>query len=262
MEEIKMKVCSKCGRELPKNTDYFFKRKANKDGLEGICKECRSGTPFSDKLRYSTKQGYRICYSCNVEYELNSDNFYKSKLSKDGLRTTCKNCDNKNSKIYRQNNKEKTAKQWQNWYTANKNYKNEYDKRYRKANTETIKKYNTEYQKQYRKTTKGRAIRKMHYHIREAKIRNLEYDFTEEDWFNCKQYFDYKCAYCGKEVDNLTRDHFIALNNGGAYIKENIIPCCFSCNCSKQDKNFYEWYIGKEFYNKDRINKIEKYLDI
>ena len=40
MEEIKTKVCSKCGRELP--ITCFHKNHANKDGYQGDCKECKS----------------------------------------------------------------------------------------------------------------------------------------------------------------------------------------------------------------------------
>lgn len=39
MEEIKTKVCNKCGRELP--IEMFSKGK-NKDGLQRTCKECVS----------------------------------------------------------------------------------------------------------------------------------------------------------------------------------------------------------------------------
>ena len=37
MEEIKTKVCNKCGRELP--ISAFNKRTASKDGLQDRCKE-------------------------------------------------------------------------------------------------------------------------------------------------------------------------------------------------------------------------------
>lgn len=259
-EEVKVKRCSKCGRELPANSDYFFKRKESKDGLMGVCKECK-GKSFTNKLNYQTEEGRRICYKCKEKYELNDDNFYRSSLNKEGFRTTCKNCDNEVNKIYKSNNKELTKKQWKNWYAKNKEYISKYNREYRDKNIKRIKKYNKEYQKQYRKTAKGKTIRKKHYHIREAKIKNLKYDFTEQDWLDCQNYFNFKCAYCGRDNEKLTQDHFIPLNNGGTYTKNNIIPCCFSCNSSKQDKDFYEWYKTKEFYDVDRIIKVEEYIN-
>ena len=38
MEEIKTKVCSKCGRELP--LSEFHKKSDSKAGLQSYCKEC------------------------------------------------------------------------------------------------------------------------------------------------------------------------------------------------------------------------------
>ena len=38
--EKKTKVCSKCGRELPKT--MFSIKRAAKDGLQTVCKECQS----------------------------------------------------------------------------------------------------------------------------------------------------------------------------------------------------------------------------
>lgn len=35
-----MKICSKCGKELPSTTEFFCKHKSGKDGLAARCKEC------------------------------------------------------------------------------------------------------------------------------------------------------------------------------------------------------------------------------
>ena len=40
MEEIKTKVCNKCGRELP--IDTFNKKASSKDGLQGYCRDCQN----------------------------------------------------------------------------------------------------------------------------------------------------------------------------------------------------------------------------
>lgn len=51
MEEIKTKVCSKCGRELP--LSEFYKRKVSNDGLQSYCKECaiKMSSEYAKKLR-------------------------------------------------------------------------------------------------------------------------------------------------------------------------------------------------------------------
>ena len=39
-EDIKTKVCSKCGKELPMTEKYFNRNKRSKDGFSYYCKEC------------------------------------------------------------------------------------------------------------------------------------------------------------------------------------------------------------------------------
>lgn len=41
-EEIKTKVCTKCGEEKPETAEYFHRNKNGRCGLHAICKECRN----------------------------------------------------------------------------------------------------------------------------------------------------------------------------------------------------------------------------
>lgn len=59
----------------------------------------------------------------------------------------------------------------------------------------------------------------------------------------------------------LVREHFIAMNNRGGYIKENILPACESCNSSKNDNLFEDWYPKYKFYNKERESIILEYIN-
>ena len=82
---------------------------------------------------------------------------------------------------------------------------------------------------------------------------------TEREWEDCKVFFG-ECCYCGSKKA-LTKDHVIPLNDGGTLSKGNIVPACQSCNSSKSDNNMESWYLSQQFYKKERLSKINAYLD-
>ena len=51
------------------------------------------------------------------------------------------------------------------------------------------------------------------------------------------------CYYCGIRVDHkeLTMDHLIPLSRGGRSTKDNLVPCCKSCNNKKKTMLPVEW---------------------
>jgi len=73
---------------------------------------------------------------------------------------------------------------------------------------------------------------------REAKKRaraGAVVDFTAEEWEALLTEHEC-CAYCGQPFDLFrkpTRDHVVPLIRGGNHTKDNILPACPSCNCSK-----------------------------
>lgn len=78
-------------------------------------------------------------------------------------------------------------------------------------------------------------------------------------WEEIKKHFDYKCAYCGKDLP-LAQEHFLALSKEGEYTLNNIIPSCKSCNSSKATKDFFKWYPNYKNYSKKRERAILKFL--
>lgn len=80
------------------------------------------------------------CKSCGIL----TDQFYKEKTNKDGLRNICKTCDKARVKNYRKRNKEQTKKNLSEWYYNKKSsdpewYANKIAKT-KKANQERTKK--------------------------------------------------------------------------------------------------------------------------
>lgn len=51
------------------------------------------------------------------------------------------------------------------------------------------------------------------------------------------------CHYCGKKsaFKGLTMDHLVPLSRGGRSTKDNLVPCCKSCNTQKKGMLPLEW---------------------
>ena len=50
------------------------------------------------------------------------------------------------------------------------------------------------------------------------------------------------CAYCGS-IDNLSTDHIIPIDKSGNQDSKNLVTACMSCNASKSNLFFIDWYL-------------------
>jgi|WetSurMetagenome_2_1015567.scaffolds.fasta_scaffold11018_4 5-methylcytosine-specific restriction endonuclease McrA len=75
------------------------------------------------------------------------------------------------------------------------------------------------------------------------KTGKIEIDFV--DIF--EKTFD-SCFYCGSKI-NLENDHIKPISKGGLTEMGNIIKACKGCNSSKRNKNVFEWYKSKKFFD-------------
>lgn len=50
----------------------------------------------------------------------------------------------------------------------------------------------------------------------------------------------FSCHYCGSK-ENMQIDHVVPVAKGGGDTIDNLVPCCRSCNSSKQDKDLKSW---------------------
>ena len=224
------KICSKCGKNLPKTLEYFNGDKKRKDGFYPYCKVCKGS-----RYRKLARVGFIICIGCQKELPATLEYFHKSNpTNRYGLHTVCRICrpqlekrDNEYYKEYYKKNSE--------WLNANKRV---YLKKHFQENRQYY--YNKE-------------------HKRRAKERGLENTLTVEQWEATKDYFNNECCYCGKK-EKLTQDHFIPIINNGGYTKENITPACPWCNASKGGRDFMEWFKRQDFYLEMREYKILNYL--
>lgn len=207
----------------------------------------------------------KVCSKCGEEKPATTEYFRKAKRNKDGLMRQCKDCTKEYYKQYRQENKEKLKEYKKQWRQENQ----EYFKQWYQKNKEYLKQYrqeNEEHFKQYRKENK--ESKRQHEQKRRAFKRTLPATLTLEQWQQIKDDFNNKCAYCGKTEqehkeefnEQLHQEHFIPLSEGGEYTHNNIIPSCRSCNSSKHNADFFEWYPTYEEYNEEREQFILEYL--
>lgn len=237
------KICTKCGNEKPATNDYFSKKKGGKYGLHAWCKKCCSDY----KKKYSEENRDKIA-ALGKRYYKENEEAIKQKTKVYVKKNTEKISERR--KQYRLKNAERIKRAQKDFYAQNKE---KYIK-YREDNKEMISMRKAVYRRnnpeKHRKWNKERDARK----------RNLPVGYSNRQWEETKQFFDNKCAYCGKE-HVLQQDHFVPLSKNGEYTINNIVPACQRCNDSKYNTDFFEWYPTFKHYCKKREQKILKYLN-
>lgn len=107
------------------------------------------------------------------------------------------------------------------------------------------------YQKEYRERSKSknreRVIRNERYkkdpeyrykikaYVR-AQRQRYRVSHTREQWEALKEIYGNRCAYCGRKMRRLSKDHIIPISQGNPETVdkiENILPACKSCNSRK-----------------------------
>ena len=228
---METKICTKCGEKLPLSKDYFPIRIGSKDGFRNECKKCKSKYT---KNYYSQNREKTIKKNCEYR-KANWGTFLETR------------------KKHSETNKDILAEKRKLYYRKNKLVISAKKKVYALKNKEKFTEY---YLKWARENVTKCKIKR---HKREAHMKSLEANLTREQWENVKLTFGDSCAYCGEKLP-LQQEHFIALDKGGGYTERNIIPACQSCNCSKGNRDFYEWYPQHAHYSKEREEFILKTL--
>jgi hypothetical protein len=80
MEEIKTKVCSKCGRELP--IESFGKNHTCKDGRCGTCKDCKKAYTQEWQRKNKEKKKAQKIENERVEFEKKYKIYTNKELAK------------------------------------------------------------------------------------------------------------------------------------------------------------------------------------
>jgi hypothetical protein len=147
------KICIKCNND--KELIHFYACKDITDGYRNVCKKC-----INEQRRLKNKKikeikdfkikvvvYKKICNKCKEEKQL--EDFHKKCDSKDGYRTSCKDCCNKDTKERRLvEDKEKHKLYIQNRYNEKKEYILQQKKEYYLNNREKILKQKEKYRKE------------------------------------------------------------------------------------------------------------------
>lgn len=257
-----VKRCTKCGVEYPATTEFFRRSSRGNGGLHPSCKIC-----LNQYARAWRKKNPEKAAAAARKYRrANLDKFREY------------------AKRYRTENPEKYKARDREQYLKHREHRLAYQAHYRRQNRERVALVNkawrernrerNQHRNRLRRKRNSRQFRdriqrwrqvnrdkvRAYYHVRESRKRNLPAVFTREQWRSCKQYFNNACAYCGRPLKRLCQDHFIPMSKGGVYAMSNIVPACRSCNSSKRDRDFFEWYPCQPFYSRVRERKILKYL--
>jgi len=233
---------------LKRSIDYHYETReyANKKRSERYYKFHE--TEKENRRIYHDENREELNKKKKIYYKENKDRFIQYRLINRDRISDCK------KKHYREN-KETYADRWKEYHNEHKEEIREHQRKFYKENCEEQKARWREY---YR-SPKGQEASKRASHKRRELENGLDATLTSEQWQLAQSHFENKCAYCGGD-EKMTMDHFVPVSKSGELSVGNIIPCCGSCNYSKRDSDFSDWYIKKPFYSKGRETKIRKYL--
>lgn len=179
----------------------------------------------------------KACTKCG--HLKDSDQFYKSSRTDDGLQYRCKSCCNEyGKKYYEAHNgpelKARKAAVDSARYSANADRMRERRRLAYRANKDR----EAAYYRAYSRANPDKMSRK--YHARRARITGSGGSYTVAEWRDKLTLYGGCCIYCG-EAKKLTIDHKVPLFRGGSNSIENLVPSCGECNSRKGTKTAHEF---------------------
>jgi hypothetical protein len=221
-----VKTCSQCKEVKP--LESFTRQKAGKDGYRPSCRAC--------------------CQAYNAEYR--KKNAVKVKAYNDRWRAENRERHNAYGRQWSKDNRERAGENRRKWRKNNPEKVRAAKKRYREKNPE---KHRALRKREYEKNSETYKARVRQWvkdkpEMRRAQIlkrRGLAKNAAGTDYTTAQhiawrvELYGGCCYYCGQPADTI--DHRISLVNGGTHWPANLVPCCRSCNSSKNKRNELEY---------------------
>lgn len=204
------------------------------------------------------------CTTCGQVKDINE--FSKNKKHSDGYMCRCKECVGKKSLECKHRKYENDPDYYKK---RNDKYRDKINERARdrywnRGGKERISKYNKEHREEKNERRRYKYHNDENYKSRcrikdserRAIKKGIRGSYTQEQWKQCLEYFDYKDAYTGLPMTIESVDHIIPINKNGTNTIENLVPCEKSVNSTKQDKDLWEWYSKQNYFSWERYLKI------
>ena len=208
---------------------------------------------------------FKQCSECGEI--LHVSKFRKIKNGKYGVMKICKECRKIYEKKYRDEHREEISEYNKKYREEHKEERKEYDKKYYEEHKEEksirFKKWYKENKEERDRYCKNWQRNNPHVGFnsngrRRSRLENQGNGITKEQWFECFEFFNWKCAYSGMQLtkDNRNLDHIVALDNGGEHEIWNCVPMKKGYNTSKHTKDMLNWYLEQEYFDIERLTKI------
>lgn len=249
------RICTDCGRELP--FSEFRSQKSGKYGLHSKCLECGRARAREYMRERRRSNPDAVKEAKRLHQEKNKDKYkqYKRLRYLENREEILEK-----ARLYREQNRE-TIRQRDKMYrlASPEKYRQKDRKNYRE-NREKI----SERARSYRKTNRIRINQQNR--LRKQNLRQVTIDFTSKDWDYALNYFENRCAACGRPQGlwhTIAADHWIPLSRGGQSIRANIVPLCHGldgCNNSKRNRDAFEWAADK--FGERRAIEIVEMVDL
>jgi hypothetical protein len=252
-----MKQCRVCNLWLPYN--MFVKSKRVKSGTETICKPCQRQRSAEyrkqdpEKFRASSRRSWqKYGQERNEKQKEDRQNRPELYSARDKARWERR----------RDNPKEKAQRL--KWEHAHAQERREYNRRWRERNIEHVTRRMRDWQRN------NPSLVRINSQRHRTRKRHLPLRFTVEDWRRCLEYFNHRCASCGRPQGlwhTLAQDHWIPLVSPDCpgTVPWNIIPLCHGdggCNNTKGGKDPLRWIQETFEYSKGQeiTSRVEAYF--
>lgn len=247
-----IKQCSKCKEYLVANTINFHKHSQCKYGVQNKCKNCQkqySKQNYEDNREYKKETSRKYSEEHKEEKRKRDKKYYEDNKNKTEFkekrklyREEHKDEISKKQKEYQEKNKEKIKKQRKEYYENNKEKLQKISKEYRENNPHIV--LNNHIKRRCLEENQGKGI-------------------TKEQWLEMMNFFDWKCAYSGVQLnrENRSIDHIIPLTSNGEHEVWNCVPMYMPYNSNKNTLEMLNWYKNQEYFSEERLNKIYEWVE-